>query len=150
MPSEARDRLYRLLDEAASDHQPVLITGLRSSAVLFGEEDWNAIQETLYLLSVPGMRDSIIIDGLALSPDQCEANPAGDALAAGFQEAGAETERGALLRRVCAAPSTLIMAIRDTLLFRKSLKMLILQHDSDARRWTNHRTFDHLLLIVDT
>ena len=57
--SEARDKLYRLLDETATDHKPVLITGPRSNAVLVGEEDWNSIQETLYLLSVPGMRESI-------------------------------------------------------------------------------------------
>src|SRR5580693_5712599 len=50
--SEAREKLYRLLDETASHHEPVLITGPRSNAVLVGEEDWNSIQETLYLLSV--------------------------------------------------------------------------------------------------
>ncbi|KNZ31845.1 MAG: antitoxin [Methylibium sp. NZG] len=57
--SEARASLYRLIDEAAESHQPVLITGKRSSAVLLSAEDWQAIQETLYLLSVPGMRESI-------------------------------------------------------------------------------------------
>lgn len=57
--SLARTRLYRLVDEAAAAHRPVLITGRRSSAVLIGEEDWQAIQETLYLLSLPGMRESI-------------------------------------------------------------------------------------------
>lgn len=57
--SEAREKLYRLLDETAAAHEPVLITAPRSNAVLIGEDDWNAIQETLYLLSVPGMRESI-------------------------------------------------------------------------------------------
>lgn len=57
--SAARARLYRLLDQAAASHEPVQIVGKRSSAVLIGEEDWRAIQETLYLLSVPGMRESI-------------------------------------------------------------------------------------------
>ena len=52
---EAREKLYLLLDETASDHEPVLITGPRSNAILVGEEDWNAIQETLHLLSVPGI-----------------------------------------------------------------------------------------------
>ena len=72
--SDARERLDKLLDETASGHEPVLIRGLRSNAVLVGEEDWNAIQETLHLLSVPGMRESII-DGLATPVDQCEKEP---------------------------------------------------------------------------
>ncbi len=57
--SEARAKLYKLLDEAASSHEPIQITGKRNNAVLVSEEDWRAIQETLYLLSIPGMRDSI-------------------------------------------------------------------------------------------
>jgi PHD/YefM family antitoxin component YafN of YafNO toxin-antitoxin module len=57
--SHARANLYRLLDQAASFHQPVQIKGKRASGVLISEEDWQAIQETLYLLSVPGMRESI-------------------------------------------------------------------------------------------
>jgi antitoxin YefM len=57
--SEARANLYRLMDETASSHVPVLISGKRNNAVLVAEEDWSAIQETLYLLSVPGMRESI-------------------------------------------------------------------------------------------
>jgi prevent-host-death family protein len=72
--SEASEKLYRLLDETASDHQPVLITGPRFNAVLVGEEDWNSIQETLHLLSVPGMRESIT-EGLATPVDQCENEP---------------------------------------------------------------------------
>ena len=57
--SQARAKLYGLVDEAASSHEPVLITGKRANAVLLGEEDWRAIQETIYLLSIPGMRESI-------------------------------------------------------------------------------------------
>lgn len=57
--SEARASLYRLIDQAAESHKPVLISGKRANAVLVSEEDWSAIQETLYLLSVPGMRESI-------------------------------------------------------------------------------------------
>ena len=57
--SEARANLYRLIDQAAESHQPIMITGKRSSAVLLAAEDWQAIQETLYLLSVPGMRESL-------------------------------------------------------------------------------------------
>ena len=57
--SEARANLYRLIDETNKSHRPVVIAGRRRSAVLVSAEDWNAIQETLYLLSVPGMRESI-------------------------------------------------------------------------------------------
>ena len=57
--SEARANLYRLMDQAAESHQPIVISGKRSNAVLVSEEDWTAIQETLFLLSVPGMRESI-------------------------------------------------------------------------------------------
>ena len=57
--SEARAGLYRLIDQAAESHQPVLISGKRSNAVLVSAEDWSAIQETLYLLAVPSMRESI-------------------------------------------------------------------------------------------
>ncbi len=57
--TEARAKLYSLIDETASSHQPIVITGKRANAVLISEEDWNAISETLYLLSIPGMRNSI-------------------------------------------------------------------------------------------
>ena len=61
--SEARARLYQLVDETLASHEPVTITGKRGNAVLLPEDDWNAIQETLYLLSVPGVRESIV-DGM--------------------------------------------------------------------------------------
>jgi prevent-host-death family protein len=57
--SEARANLYRLIDEAVESHEPIIISGKRSNAVLLSAEDWSAIQETLYLLAVPGMRESI-------------------------------------------------------------------------------------------
>lgn len=57
--SEARANLYRLIDETSESHRPIVIAGKRSSAVLVSSEDWDAIQETLYLMSVPGMRESI-------------------------------------------------------------------------------------------
>jgi antitoxin YefM len=58
--TEARKRLYSLLDDVASSHEPIEITGRRSSAVLISEDDWRAVQETLHLLSIPGMRESIL------------------------------------------------------------------------------------------
>ena len=57
--STARTNLYRLIDEAAASHQPLVITGKRNNAVLVSAEDWAAMQETLFLLSVPNMRESI-------------------------------------------------------------------------------------------
>ena len=58
--TEARANLYKLIDDASMSHQPVVITGKRGNAVLLAEEDWNSINETLYLVSVPGMRETII------------------------------------------------------------------------------------------
>ena len=56
---EARDSLYRLIDDVAEHHKPVVISGKRSDAVLVSKEDWDAIQETIYLTSIPGMTESI-------------------------------------------------------------------------------------------
>jgi prevent-host-death family protein len=58
--TEARARFYRLVDEVAEAHEPVYIAGKRADAVLVSAEDWNAVQETLYLLAIPGMRESIV------------------------------------------------------------------------------------------
>ena len=57
--TEARTNLYKLIDETANTHQPIIIKGKRSYAVLLSEEDWSAINETLFLLAIPGMRESI-------------------------------------------------------------------------------------------
>jgi antitoxin YefM len=56
----ARSDLYNLIDSTVTDHEPIQITGKRGNAVLIGEDDWRAIQETLYLVGIPGMRDSIL------------------------------------------------------------------------------------------
>ncbi len=58
--SNARANLYRLIDQTNKSHEPVVISGKRNNAVLISEEDWNSIQETLYLISIPGMRESIV------------------------------------------------------------------------------------------
>ena len=68
--TDARSKLYRLIDEVTSYHNPITITGKRGNAVLLSEEDWRAIQETLYLLSIPGMRESIR-KGLGTPVDEC-------------------------------------------------------------------------------
>jgi prevent-host-death family protein len=72
--TEARARMFRLIDEISSSHQPVTITGRRVNAVLVSEEDWRAIQETLYLLSIPGMRESIR-EGLQIPIEECSEEP---------------------------------------------------------------------------
>ena len=69
--TEARKRLYKLLDEVAQSHEPVQIAGKRNSAVLISEDDWRSIQETLYLTSIPGMRESILA-GINTPVDECE------------------------------------------------------------------------------
>ena len=68
--SEARANLYRLMDQAAESHQPITIAGKRHDAVLVSAEDWQAIQETLFLLAVPGMRETIK-EGMAEPIDAC-------------------------------------------------------------------------------
>lgn len=69
--TEARAKLYSLIDEVADTHKPITITGKRGNAVLLAEEDWNAINETLYLVSIPEMRRSIV-EGLEEGLDECE------------------------------------------------------------------------------
>lgn len=68
--TEARKNLYRLLDEVSESHEPIQITGKRSNAILISEDDWRAVQETLHLHSVPGMKESII-EGLQTPIDEC-------------------------------------------------------------------------------
>ena len=69
--TEARKRLYALVDDVAESHEPIQIIGKRNSAVLVSEEDWRAIQETLYLSSIPEMRESIR-EGLKTPVEECE------------------------------------------------------------------------------
>ena len=69
--TEARKRLYTLVDDVAESHAPIQIVGKRNSAVLLSEEDWRAIQETLYLTSIPKMRESIR-KGLKTPVEECE------------------------------------------------------------------------------
>ena len=71
--TEARSKLYALIDEARSTHKPITITGKRGNAVLLSEEDWNSISETLHLMAIPGMRESIH-EGLATSLKETDQN----------------------------------------------------------------------------
>ncbi|KAF1082118.1 MAG: YefM protein (antitoxin to YoeB) [Candidatus Rifleibacterium amylolyticum] len=72
--TDARSKLYSLIDETNKSHRPIVITGKRGNAVLISEEDWNAIEETLYLLSIPGMRESIR-EGMAQDLEECDEGP---------------------------------------------------------------------------
>jgi antitoxin YefM len=72
--TEARKDLYHLVDQVQDTHEPIQITGKRGNAVLVSEADWQALQETLFLVSIPGMRESIL-DGMATPPDELEDEP---------------------------------------------------------------------------
>ena len=69
--TNARKELYKLVDQVKEAHEPVYITGKNNTAVLLSEEDWRAIEEMMYLTSIPGMRESII-EGLKENPDECD------------------------------------------------------------------------------
>jgi antitoxin YefM len=68
---EAQQQLQDLIDSVSQSHQPIIIAGQTSNAVLLAETDWASMQETLYLLSIPGMRESIR-KGLATPIEECE------------------------------------------------------------------------------
>jgi prevent-host-death family protein len=72
--TEARRRLYSLIDEVGESHKPVQINGKRGNAVLLSESDWNAIQDTLHLVAIPGMRESIL-EGLATPVEELDDQP---------------------------------------------------------------------------
>jgi len=72
--TKARASLYTLLDTAATSHEPIQITGRRNNGILISAEDWRAIQETLYLVSIPGMKESII-KGLKTPLKACATEP---------------------------------------------------------------------------
>jgi Antitoxin of toxin-antitoxin stability system len=73
--TEARSKLYALVDQAAQEHKPIMIKGKRNNALLISEEDWAAINETLYLCSIPGMRESMIEGGQEPIGDCSRENP---------------------------------------------------------------------------
>ena len=69
--SQARANIFKLVEETNNEHHPIIITGKNNDAVLLSLDDWNAIQETLYLMSIPNMKKSII-DGLNTPVEKCE------------------------------------------------------------------------------
>ena len=69
--TNARKDLYKLIEQVIESHEPVHITGKKGTAVIISEEDWKNIEETLYLTSIPGMRESII-EGMKADIEECE------------------------------------------------------------------------------
>jgi antitoxin YefM len=69
--TEVRSKLYSLIDETTETHEPILITGKRGNAILLAEEDWRAVTESLFLVSIPGMRESIQ-EGLNTTVENCD------------------------------------------------------------------------------
>ncbi len=69
--NDAQNNLQKLIDQVSAQGKPVIIQGERGNAILLAEKDWSAIQETLYLLSVPGMRESIK-EGLVTPIEECD------------------------------------------------------------------------------
>jgi antitoxin YefM len=69
--NEARQQLQDLIDAVSRSHQPIVIEGQNSNAILLSEAAWASVQETLYLLSIPGMRESIR-EGLATPIQECD------------------------------------------------------------------------------
>ncbi|MCF7945898.1 MAG: type II toxin-antitoxin system Phd/YefM family antitoxin [Spirochaetia bacterium] len=69
--TNARKDLYKLVQQVIESHEPVHITGKQGSAVIISEEDWKNIEETLYLASIPGMRESII-EGMKADISECD------------------------------------------------------------------------------
>ena len=67
--TEARTNLNKLIDTVSASHEPVVIVGKKGNAVLLAEDDWNAINETLYLASIPGVRE-FVRKGMRENTDQ--------------------------------------------------------------------------------
>jgi len=68
--TEAKEQIDELVNDTNDNHQPILLSGTKKNAILIAEKDWNSIQETLYLYSIPGMVDSII-EGGNISIEDC-------------------------------------------------------------------------------
>ncbi len=69
--TKARQNIYKLVEDAIASNEPLQITAKKGNVVLVSEEDWKSVQETLYLLSVPGMREALI-EGVNTPADECK------------------------------------------------------------------------------
>lgn len=68
--TNVRKDLYKLVENVSKFHEPTMIVGKKGNAVLISEDDWSAIQETLYLDSIPKMTESIL-EGMETSLEDC-------------------------------------------------------------------------------
>lgn len=68
--SQARANLFKLLEQVNRDSKPCVITSRKGDGVLISKDDWESIQETLYLQSIPGMRESIV-EGMQTPLSEC-------------------------------------------------------------------------------
>lgn len=66
----ARNNLFRLIDETVTTREPTYITSRKGNVVMLSESDYRSIAETLYLSSIPGMREKIL-DGLNTPLSEC-------------------------------------------------------------------------------
>jgi len=71
--TEARQKLFGLVEQVNESHEPITIISKRGNVVLVSEEDWRSIQETLYLKSIPGMWESIE-EGMKEPIEECSDN----------------------------------------------------------------------------
>jgi len=69
--TQARKEIYQLVQSVESSHEPVAITSKEAVVVMIAKSDWNAIQETLHLVSIPGMKESIV-EGLNTPVSKCK------------------------------------------------------------------------------
>lgn len=68
--TNARNNFFKVIEEAITTHEPVYVTGKSGNVVIVSEEDWRSIQETIYLSSIPGMKEKIT-KGLNTPLDEC-------------------------------------------------------------------------------
>ena len=97
--TEARKQLYELLDDVSQSHEPVPITGKRGNAALVSEDDWRAVQATLHLVSISGMREAIL-EGIATPADELEDEPVSVSWRLLYADAGCARTRASSPRLV--------------------------------------------------
>ena len=71
--TQARANLFNLIDEASNSHEPIYIKGKRNDVVMISKEDYESIQETLYLYSTPGLVNQIM-EASNESLSECESH----------------------------------------------------------------------------
>ena len=70
----ARNNFFKLIRDTVKTHETIIITGKNGNVVVMSEEDYRSIQETLYLCSIPGMREKLI-EGINTPIEECIESP---------------------------------------------------------------------------